>query len=350
MKQSSPSSKPDVVRILVGIAAFIIVVAGIRSIASIIDQILLAILIALTLSPLLAWITAKVKSHITAVVITVLLAVIGGLMLAGTFGVALAGLIKRLPQYTSEFTNLKVTFEQFLNDKGIDSTMVMGATPDPAQLLSIGTLLLGSISSALGTTVIVLVIAALMLAEAPTLTKNIESHSQGASDFMEKIYKIRVEVMRYLSMLGILNFMIAAGNTIAFFILGVDYAIVWGVLSFFLAFVPYVGFVLYAIPPALLLGMEAGWIKAIIVVALLFGINFIVDNVVKPIFMKGGFNLSFLVIVLSFIFWGYIFGGLGFILAVPLTMTAKILLFDEDPDIEIKLPGEKKRSGIDLKN
>jgi predicted PurR-regulated permease PerM len=151
-------------------------------------------------------------------------------------------------------------------------------------------------------------------------------------------------------MLGILNLMIAVGNTVAFFILGVEYAIVWGVLSFFFAFVPYVGFILYAVPPALLLFMEDGWIKAIIIVALLFGINFIVDNVVKPIFMKGGFNISFLTIVLSFIFWGYIFGALGFILAVPLTMTAKILLFDEDPDIQIKLPGEKKRSGVNIKN
>lgn len=340
MKQSSSSAKPDAVKLLVGMAAFIIVVAGIRSIAPLIDQLLLATIIALTLSPLLTWITAKVHSHITGVVITVLVAVIGGLALAGMFGVALAGLIKRLPQYSSEFTNLKVSFEQYLNSKGIDSTALMGATPDPSQLVGIGTQVLGSISSALGTTLIVLVIAALMLAEAPTLTKDFISRSQGASDFMKKIYKIRSEVMRYLSMLGLMNLMIAAGNTIAFFILGVDYAIVWGVLSFFLSFVPYVGFILYAIPPALLVLMESGWIKALILIALLFGINFIVDNVVKPIFMKGGFDMSFLLIVLSFIFWGYIFGALGFILAVPLTMTAKILLFDEDVDVEVRLPGD----------
>ena len=342
MKKQSYSTKPDAVRVLVGMAAFIVVVAGVRSIAPIIDQILLAAIIALTLNPLLIWFTAKVNSHITAVVITVLIAVIGGLALAGMFGVALAGLIKRLPQYSDEFTNLKVSFAQFLDARGIDSTAVMGATPDPSQLVGIGTQVLGSISSALGTTLIVLVIAALMLAEGPSLTKDFVNRSQGTSDFMIKMYKIRSEVMRYLSMLGLMNLMIAAGNTIAFFILGVDYAIVWGVLSFFLAFVPYVGFILYAIPPALLVLMEASWIKALILIALLFGINFIVDNVVKPIFMKGGFDISFLLIVLSFIFWGYIFGALGFILAVPLTMAAKILFFDEDVDTDVKLPGDEE--------
>jgi len=341
-KQPSSSAKTDFVRVLVGIAAFIIVVAGIRSIAPLIDQILLATIIALTLNPLASWIMLKVKSYTTAVVITVLIAVVGGLVLAGMFGVALAGLISKLPQYSTEFTKLKVSFEQYLNDKGIDSTVVMGATPDPNQLVSMGTQVLGSISSALGTTAIVLVIAALMLAEAPALKKDFMTRSPGSSDFVGKMYKIRDEVMRYLSMLGLMNLMIAAGNTIAFFILGVDYAIVWGVLSFFLAFVPYVGFVLYAIPPALLVLMGGGWIKALILIALLFGINFIVDNVVKPIFMKGGFNISFLLIVLSFIFWGYIFGALGFILAVPLTMTAKILLFDEDVDVDVRLPGEEK--------
>ena len=316
--------------------------AGIRSVAPIIDQLLMATIIALTFSPLLGWLTAKGRSHLAATVITVSVAVVGGLLLAGMFGVALASLIKRLPQYTDEFTNLKVSFEQFLNDKGIDSAVVTGAAPDPAKILSIGTDVLGSVTSALGTTAIVLVIAALMLAEAPQLKKEFEERGNYATAFMRKANKIRTEVMRYLSMLGLMNLMIAAGNLIAFFILGVDFAIVWGVLSFFLAFVPYLGFILYAIPPMVLVLLEAGWIKAVILIVLLFVINFIVDNVVKPIFMNKGFDISFLLIILSFIFWGYLFGPLGFILAVPLTMTAKILLFDEDVDTELRLPGEEK--------
>ncbi|MBA3648281.1 MAG: AI-2E family transporter [Chitinophagales bacterium] len=334
-------SKSDPVRILIGIAAFMIVVAGIRSVAPIINQLLLAIIIALTLSPLITWLMSKGRSHTTSVIITVLVAVIGGLALAGMFGVALAGLIKQLPQYTSQFTELKASFEQYLNDMRIDSSIVMGAAPDPSEIVNISTQILSSISSALGTTLIVLVIAALMLAEAPQLTQTLVSLSPGATNFMQKAYKIRTEVMRYLSMLGLMNLMIAAGNTIVFFILGVDYAIVWGVLSFFLAFVPYVGFILYAVAPMLVLLIEAGWIKAIILIGLLFAINFVVDNVIKPIFMKGGFNISFLVIMLSFIFWGYIFGAIGFILAVPLTMTAKILLLDEEPDVDVRLPGEE---------
>jgi len=342
MKQQSTSDKPDVVRILVGIAAFVIVVAGIRSVSPIIDQLLMAVIVALTLSPLLLWLTSKGRSHLTAVVITVLVALIGGLLIAGMFGVALAGLIKRLPEYTAEFTTLKTNFENYLNEKGIDSTIVMGATPDPSQLVGFGTQILASLSSALGATLIVLVLAALMLAEAPDLTEMFVSRNEMASSFMLKVHKIRTEVMRYLAMLGLMNLMIAAGNTILFFILGADYAIVWGVLSFFLAFVPYLGFFLYAIPPALLVLMEGGWIRAIILVAVLFGINFIVDNIVKPLFMKGGFNISLLLIVLSFIFWGYILGPLGFILAVPLTMTAKILLLDEDVDVDVRLPGEGK--------
>ena len=344
MKQPLSSDKPDVVKILVGIAAFIIVVAGIRSISPIVDQLLMAVIVSLTLSPLLLWITAKGKSHFTAVVITVLVALVGGLLITGMFGVALAGLIKKLPDYAVQFASLKTSFEQYLNEKGIDSAIVMGATPDPSELIGLGTQVLGSISSALGATLIVIVIAALMLAEAPALTKMFVGRNQKNIDLMRKIYKIRTEVMRYLAMLGLMNLMIAAGNTLVFFILGADYAIVWGVLSFFLAFVPYLGFLLYAIPPAVLVLMETGWIRAVILIALLFVINFIVDNIVKPLFMKGGFNISFLVIILSFIFWGYILGALGFILAVPLTMTAKILLYDEDVDVDVRFPGEKEGS------
>ncbi|MEO5674537.1 MAG: AI-2E family transporter, partial [Chitinophagales bacterium] len=307
MKKQNP--KDDSRHILVGLAAFIIVVAGVRAVAPLLDQVLLAIIIALTLSPLLRWITAKGGSHTMAVVITILVAVIGGLLLAGMFGVALAGLIKNLPAYTSEFSRLKLNFEDYLLSKGIDSSVIMGATPDPSALVGIGTQMLASISAALGTFLIVLVIAALMLAEGPMVMEELTNHKNISSDFMEKIYKIRIEVMRYLSLLSLMNLMIAAGNTVAFFIIGADYALVWGVLSFFFAFVPYIGFIIYAVPPALLVLMEKDWIPAIILVGVLFGINFVVDNVVKPFFLKGGFNISFLLIILSFIFWGYIFGA-----------------------------------------
>jgi predicted PurR-regulated permease PerM len=317
VKQQSSLSKSNEVKVLVGMAAFVIIVAGIRSISTIIDQLLMAIIVALTFSPLLLWITSKGKSHTTAVAITLSVAVVGVLGIAGMFGVALTGLIKRMPEYATQFTDLKASFEQYLDGKGIDSTIVMGATPDPSELLGFGEQFLASISSAMGATLIVLVIAVLMLAEAPALTKMFVLRNEYASTFMIKIHKVRTEVMRYLAMLGLMNLMIAAGNTIVFFALGTDYAIVWGVLSFFLAFVPYVGFLLYAILPALLVLMEKGWISALILIGLLFVINFIVDNIVKPLFMKGGFHISLLLIVLSFIFWGYILGALGFILAVP---------------------------------
>ena len=111
---------------------------------------------------------------------------------------------------------------------------------------------------------------------------------------------------------------------------GVDYAVLWGVVAFFLNYIPTLGSIIAALPPVLLALIQYGWTEALIVVAGYTAINTVVGSVLEPKIMGERLGLSGLVVFLSLVFWGYVWGPLGMFLSVPLTMVVKILLEDSD--------------------
>ncbi|HAY38324.1 MAG TPA: hypothetical protein DCY53_02645, partial [Desulfobacteraceae bacterium] len=104
------------------------------------------------------------------------------------------------------------------------------------------------------------------------------------------------------------------------------YAVLWGLLAFFLNYVPNIGSIIAAIPAILLALIQLGFVKSIIVAGGFVVINLVVGNVIEPRFMGRGLGLSTLVVFLSLLFWGWVLGPVGMLLSVPLTMTAKIAL------------------------
>ena len=116
-------------------------------------------------------------------------------------------------------------------------------------------------------------------------------------------------------------------DAVYFFMLavGTDLALVWAVLAFVMNFVPSIGMVLSLIPPVLLTLLESGWQRAVLILAGFLFLNFVIDNIIKPRFMKEGFELSFIDMFFSLLFWGFVFGPVGTILAIPLTLTVNKL-------------------------
>ena len=120
------------------------------------------------------------------------------------------------------------------------------------------------------------------------------------------------------------------GNAVLLLVLGVDFAVLWGVVAFLLSYVPVVGFWLALIPPVILALLEFGLPTALIVLAGFVLINGTAENIVKPKLMGEGLDLAPSVVFLSLIFWTAILGPLGAILALPMTMAVKQLVLEAD--------------------
>ena len=109
-------------------------------------------------------------------------------------------------------------------------------------------------------------------------------------------------------------------------LIGLDFPILWGLLAFLFNYVPSLGSIIAAVPPIILAFIQLGSGRALGVVAVFVAINLLVGNLVEPSLMGRRLGLSSLVVFLSLVFWGWVWGPVGMILSVPLTMIIKIML------------------------
>jgi predicted PurR-regulated permease PerM len=117
----------------------------------------------------------------------------------------------------------------------------------------------------------------------------------------------------------------------ALWLLGVDYAALWGLITVFLSFVPYIGLVLAATPATLLAWAEFGIGRALLVVVLVIVINLVIENVIAPTYTGKELNLSPAVVFVSFFFWVWLLGPLGALLAMPITVLMMLTFSHYEP-------------------
>ena len=113
--------------------------------------------------------------------------------------------------------------------------------------------------------------------------------------------------------------------------MGVPLAILWGVLAFITNYIPNIGFIFGLIPPAILALLTGGWSLFIIVIVVYSLLNVIIQSLIQPRFIGDSVGLSATVTFVTLLFWAWVLGGLGALLAIPLTLLAKALLVDIDP-------------------
>ena len=109
-------------------------------------------------------------------------------------------------------------------------------------------------------------------------------------------------------------------------ILGVDYAVLWGLVAFLLNFIPTVGSFIAAVPAVLLALVQLGAFEAGLTLVGFVVVNLIMGNVLEPRWMGRGLNLSPLVVFVSLVLWGWVLGPVGMLLSIPLTIMLKIAL------------------------
>ena len=131
---------------------------------------------------------------------------------------------------------------------------------------------------------------------------------------------------QYVNIMAVINFLVAIGNTLILAILGIPFAVLWGILSFFMGFIPSIGWWISLIPPFLIAWAQYGIGTALIVLVSYILINGGVQNIVQPRMMGKSLRISPLVVFVSVIVWATVLGGMGALIAVPLTMIVMKIL------------------------
>jgi len=147
-------------------------------------------------------------------------------------------------------------------------------------------------------------------------------------------YKMDQNIGRYLRLKTLVSFMTGALSYVALLIFGVEAALFWAMLIFILNFIPTIGSLVATIFPALFAVLQMAELAPFVYIILSVGtIQVVVGNVIEPKVMGNSLNISSLVVILSLTIWGGIWGIMGMILSVPITVVM-IIVFEEIPSLK----------------
>jgi AI-2 transport protein TqsA len=317
------SRQSAVLRIFVTGACFVIIVAGLKVAAPLVSVVLLGLLVAQTLSNLPIWLMKKGLKPGLSVLLSILVVLVGGLLLVVMFSVSTARLADNLPAYQTRLVALRDSLMAFLAGRGIDVSQIAAFQPlDPNRLLAAARVFLGGLASALGTSVLIILIAAVVLYEI-THVRVLRQRGEQPATLAARFDEVTGESRQYIALTGLAGLIQAVFNLVILYVAGVDAPITWAVLFFFLNFIPGVGFLFAVIPPALLALLENGWQSALIVALGWWFVNLIGDNIIKPRLFVKGLDISFTNIVFSVLFWSFVLGPAGAILALPIALSLR---------------------------
>jgi predicted PurR-regulated permease PerM len=194
------------------------------------------------------------------------------------------------------------------------------ATLNSAQLSRLATSLAASIGQAIFLIFFTLLIFGFMLSAAISTRRSREAGLLETGSSMGQVTTLTREVRHYMAIMTVVNFLVGLGDAVLLWIIGVDFALLWGIIAWFLGYIPTVGFWVALIPPTILAWAQYGLDKALLVFLGYVLINGSVQNIIQPRMMGQGLKISPVVVFVCVFFWGWVLGGLGAILAVPLTL------------------------------
>jgi len=303
---------------LVGAASLFVILFGIRGLASVINPILLALVITITVLPIPGRLTRRGMPGWLALVVTILVVV---LLLA----------LVILTVFFS-VTRLAVELPTYMADAAQQAAAATGSDPETTTTeltIQLGPVAQGVIAVVLNLLVqfgFALVIFFFMISAAMALPGAVRLGLDPNTPIIGRISHLTEDVRRYMSILTGVNFLVGLGDTIFLLFLGVDYAVLWGFLAWFMGYIPSIGFIIALIPPVLMAYAQYGLETALVVLVGYILINGGVQNFIQPKIMGKGLKISPVVVFVGLFVWGFLLGGIGAILAVPMTLLMLMIM------------------------
>ena len=325
-------------RILIGAAAFVIIIAGLYLAQSVVVLLLVSAFIALLGTPAVLWLKEKHIPSGFAVLIVMSCMIIILVLISVQIGASFNNFSDELPLLQSHIREQVKQLSIMLTGKGIavsEKILLQYVNPEAIMKLTAG--LLSGLGSLLSDIVLILLTVSFILLEVSSIPIKLRAILGDPKQVFPQFTKFIVDMKRYMVIKTLINLSAGVLITIWMTILGVQFPILWGFLAFLLHYIPNIGSVIAAIPAALLALIQLGMGSALLVIAGNVLIGFIIGNVIEPRLMGRKFGLSTLAVFLSLIFWGNLLGLIGAILCIPLTMTLKFVFENNDKTLWIAL-------------
>ncbi len=312
---------------LVILASFIIVVAGMKAASSILVPFFMAVFIAVICAPPLFWLQRKGVPKLLALSLILAAILVVGLLFGALIGPSLNDFLKSLPDYQARLSTHIATLMNWLREKGVNipAEEVSGAL-HPGWVMSLAGGIFSALSGVLTNAFLILLAVTFILLEAADFPKKLHVVLKNPERAVSTIERFSQTAKRYMVIKTLISATVGLVIWLWLLILGVDYPVLWGTLSFLLNFVPNIGAILAGLPVAFLALVQLGVGSALLTILGFVVVHIVVGNIIEPRLTGKGLSLSTLVVFLSLVFWGWVLGPIGMILSVPMTSLVTIAL------------------------
>jgi AI-2 transport protein TqsA len=292
---------PSYIQPILVIGVIFVAFLGMKYSSEILGPLFLSIFISIIIYPFLMWLKKKGLSYNLSVLITLAGTLALGAAIMGFLIVTLAQLVKAIPTFTIQ--------SGFLSQYGdqIVKFLVENIPIDNAGgLISIGIFLLFSVI--------------FLVYELPNIKKSLEKSFGADSPTFNTTLSLVNDTVEYFVIRAKVNFFYGISVSLILFVFDINFAVLWGLLTFALGFIPYIGIIIAAIPPVLVAWSKFGIQGAILMAVFFIILNTIAESVIFPRLTGKGLQMSVYVVFVSVFVWGWVLGPVGFLIGVPLTL------------------------------
>jgi predicted PurR-regulated permease PerM len=320
--------------VILALTGLLVSMLALRQFSGVVAPVLLALVLTIAMHPLtgkfIRW--GLPKWLATTLTLLATFAIIIALAVSMAYAIARLGTL--LPRYEHRFAGLLTDLREWLATLGIGSDQLRTVLSEISfgKVAGIAANLLVGLASTFSNLLFLLLIVLFMGIDAARFPDRLRETGARRTALVTALAGFARGTRRYLVVATVFGLIVAVLDSVVLWLLGVPLAVLWGLLAFVTNYIPNIGFVLGLVPPALLALLEGGPDLMIIVIVAYSVINFVIQSVIQPKFVADAVELSLTVEFISLMFWTFVIGPLGAILAIPLTLLAKALLLEADPD------------------
>jgi len=286
--------------VLLSIAALVIIIAGLKEAAPMVAQFLMSLFIAVITTPAIRWMETKKVPRalaITLVLIGILLLVY---LIVALVGDSIESFSQQKEIYAHKFESRLNDLVEWLSSIGIPAQhLELSAAFEKLDVMALVTRVVGGLGVIFGDFFIIFLSVAFILSETASFPAKFSKAFSNSQEKMIHVNKALEKIRHYLALKTAASLLTGFLISILLFIIGVDYAFLWGVLAFLLNFIPNIGSIIAAIPALMLALIQLGPLAMLWTAVSFFAVNNFVGTYLEPKFMGKALGLSAFVIFLS---------------------------------------------------
>lgn len=319
--------------VLLVAAATVVAVTGARAFSGVLGPVFLALMLAIAVQPIQQRMQRSGRPAWLGMLVALVVVYLILLGLVAALAVSAAQLATALPDYSERFADLLVQVQDLLARLDIDKERIDHALSsfDLGKLVELLEDLLRGLAGAFSNLIFVVTLLLFMVFDGMSIGRRMNVLRSMRPDIAQALGSFTSGTRKYLIVSTVFGLIVAVLDGVALWLLAVPFPLLWALLSFITNYIPNIGFVIGLVPPALLALLDSGWTRMVWVIVVYCVFNVVVQSVIQPKFVGDAVGLSVTITFLSLVFWTWVLGALGALLAIPLTLLAKAVLLDIDP-------------------